>query len=79
MEENKVYKKVGEIFIRMFSNVPKLNEEISSKDISDWDSLRHVMLISEIEKEFGISFDLEDMLSMSTFGDICLNVSKKIQ
>lgn len=79
MEETKVHKKVEEIFRREFSNVPKLNEDISSKDIADWDSLRHVMLITEIEKEFGISFDLEDMLSMSTFGEICLNVSKKIQ
>ena len=79
MEETKVHKKVEEIFRRMFSNVPKLNEDISSKDIADWDSLRHVMMITEIEKEFGISFDLDDMLSMSTFGDICSNVSNKIQ
>lgn len=79
MEENKIHKKAEAIFRRIFSNVPKLNEDISSKDIAGWDSLQHVMLITEIEKEFGISFDLEDMLSMSTFGEICLNISKKIQ
>ena len=78
MDKNIIHNKVEEIFKKTFRSLPDLHYDISSKHIADWDSLRHVMLISEIEKEFEISFELEDMLSMSTFGEICLNVAAKI-
>lgn len=79
MEENLLDQKLREIFKASFNNLPELLENTSSKDIVDWDSLRHVMLITEIENQFDIKFELDEMLSMSTYGEIRSNVSKKLQ
>jgi len=79
MEEKLLDQKLREIFKALFKNPPELRDDSSSKDIADWDSLRHVMLITEIENQFGIKFDLDEMLSMSNFGEIRQFVSAKIQ
>ncbi|MCF8380185.1 MAG: acyl carrier protein [Bacteroidales bacterium] len=79
MEDNTVDQKLQDIFKSFFRNVKDLKENTSSKDIPEWDSLRHVMLITEIENQFEIKFDLDEMLSMSSFGEIRQKVSDKIQ
>ncbi len=60
----------------IFEDVLKINnisitEEMQAKDIDNWDSLNHALLIDAIEKHFEISFDLMDMISMNTVGEIC--------
>ena len=39
--------------------------------VDQWDSLNHAILIEAIEKHYNIKFDLMDMISMQTVGDIC--------
>ncbi len=56
-----------------------LNASSSSKDVDGWDSLRHVMIISEVEKEFAISIDFMEVLEIKTIGDICTSVSKQLK
>ncbi|NLU39935.1 MAG: acyl carrier protein [Bacteroidales bacterium] len=56
-----------------------LNASSSSKDVEGWDSLRHVMIISEVEKEFAISIDFMEVLEIKTIGDICTSVSKQLK
>lgn len=48
-----------------------ISEEMQAKDVDNWDSLNHALLIDAIEKHFDISFDLMDMISMNTVGEIC--------
>lgn len=73
-----VKKKLEEIFKKSFPGITKVEESTSSADIREWDSLRHVMLIAEVEKTFNISFEITDMLQMKTFGEICKKVEEKI-
>lgn len=35
-------------------------------DIDGWDSLGHVSMVSGLEKEFGLSFDVDDVMEMET-------------
>jgi acyl carrier protein len=79
MEIKEIKQKVEKIFEKIFGKVPGLNDGTSSKDIREWDSLKHIMLITAVEKEFGIKFGLDDMLNMKTFGDICSSVEKNLQ
>lgn len=67
----------------IFEEIIKINnttitEEMQAKDLDNWDSLNHALLIDAIEKHFEISFDLMDMISMNTVGDICDKVLIKI-
>ena len=39
-------------------------------DIQAWDSLGQLNLILQVEKEFEVTFDIEDVLSFFTIGDV---------
>ncbi|MBN1414804.1 MAG: acyl carrier protein [Bacteroidales bacterium] len=49
----------------------------TADDIKNWDSLRHVMIINEIEDYFSIRFDLTEMLDINNVGDICKAILNK--
>ena len=80
MTNEKISEQVKTIFKQIFKGEPELtlNENTSSNDIVSWNSLSHVILIDTIEKHFGIKFDLDAMLSMETFGEICCEAEKRI-
>lgn len=49
----------------------------SAKDIDNWDSLTHVVLLHEIEKTFNIQFELEELISFKTVEDIIKAIASK--
>ena len=70
--------KLNPIFARVFEDETlQITEDSSAKDIDRWDSLRHVLLISEIEKAFHTRFDLEEMIGFQNVGDIARALEKK--
>ncbi len=73
-----IRKRIEEVFAATFRVTPPLQDTLSSGDIRAWDSLNHIVLINKIEKSFGISFDLDEMLTMQSFGEICNAVKKKV-
>jgi acyl carrier protein len=59
--------------INIFSHImgiPKneLNDSIAYNSHPAWDSLKHLQLISELETEFDIEFDMDDIIAMENFG-----------
>ena len=78
MKEEEIKSRVENIFRKMFSGVSQIEMNTSSKDVKGWDSLRHFILITEIEKEFQIGFELDEILSMTTFGEICEGVKRSL-
>jgi len=79
MEYEEILETVAGICREVFENKNlDITAETSAKDIRKWDSLYHVMLITAVEKHFGIRFELEDMLDMKTVGQICMAVKEKI-
>lgn len=47
-----------------------LTEETTAEDIEEWDSLTHVQIVAEIQKEFDIKFSAKEMLLWENVGDI---------
>jgi len=47
-----------------------ITREMTAQDVEKWDSLRHVQLISEVERAFGIKFKLREIMSMNNVGDL---------
>jgi acyl carrier protein len=72
MEQQDILVTVQDIMRQVF-RMPHLviSESMSAADISQWNSLNHVILISELEKKYDIKFDLSDMLDIRTVQDIC--------
>ena len=58
-------KKLEELLKKIFK-IQKINLESSIEDISEWDSLIHVQLISTIEKEFKIKIKFDDVMVMTS-------------
>jgi len=48
----------------------KINDRMSRKDVEEWDSMAHLMLVSEIESEFGVMMSDDDITEIKTVGDI---------
>jgi len=63
--------RLNEIFSKVFLiELDQINDELSRKDVEEWDSMGHLMLISEVESTFGVFISDEDMTKIKTLGDI---------
>ena len=79
MNEEKVIKKLKPIFKRIFSkNDFTFSRKLSADNVEEWDSLSHMNLIVAIEKEFKISFTLEELELQNDVGDTIDLILKKI-
>lgn len=47
-----------------------IKDEMSSKDIADWDSMNYLLFIAELEKEYQMSFSMDEVMNAQTLGDI---------
>jgi len=56
----------------------RLNLETGPGSIAEWDSLASLTLVSEIENEFDINLELEDILSINSVKDIVDIVEKMV-
>ncbi|MFN4770214.1 MAG: acyl carrier protein [Candidatus Kapaibacterium sp.] len=45
----------------------RINDELAYQQIPEWDSIAHMVLISEIEQEFDISLDTDEVIDLSSF------------
>lgn len=73
-----VLKRVTDVFSKTFSLDGSINLSWGPKDIGRWDSLGHLSLILGLEKEFGITFTEDDMLSMDTVGKVHALVKRHV-
>lgn len=55
----------------------EIKDELSSKDIPDWDSMNYLMFIAELEKEFSMSFSMDEVMNAQTLGDLRMLVEKQ--
>jgi acyl carrier protein len=48
----------------------KIKDDLKRKDFEPWDSMAHLVIVSEIENEFGMFFEDEEVVNLWTVGDI---------
>lgn len=51
-------------------DIDKITDEMGPDQIKKWDSLAHVELVSSLEENFEVNFDVIDISRMYTIGDI---------
>ena len=60
--------KYKEVFIKSLSiSEDKFNDKLKYNDISEWDSIGHMTLMSGLEEEFKISIETDDIVDFSSF------------
>lgn len=57
----------------------ELKDETTANDIDGWESITHMMIITEIEKEFNIKFKLMDLMNMNNIGDLIKTITSEIK
>jgi len=79
MDNMEILEKLTVIFRNVFGdNSLNLSNELTANDIAQWDSLSHMLLISEIENSFSIKFKLKDLNKMRNVGDMVEIISSKL-
>ena len=63
-----IKKKYTEIFIKSLSmNKKDFREDLKFGELSNWDSVGHMTLISTLEDRFDISIQAEDIIEFNSF------------
>ena len=57
----------------------EMNDELSAKDVDGWDSLTHMIIITEIESRFGIRFKLKELNKLNNLGNLIGLVNLKLE
>ena len=70
MTRTKIFEKLTRIFKEVFDDESLVIEDsTTANDIDDWDSLTHINLIAAIENEFGMEFNMKEIIALKNVGD----------
>lgn len=79
MERNEILEKLTLIFRTTFNDSELvLNDEMNASDVENWDSLTNMLMISEVESQFGIRFKLKELNQLKSVGDIASFLEEKL-
>ena len=71
MSKEEVYERLNKVFQDIFDDDSiTVNENTTSNDIEDWDSLEHINLVVAIEQEFGMKFNMNEVTTMKNVGEM---------
>ena len=72
--------KINHILINIFKISPEESEKnLGMKDVTAWDSLSHMDLITRVEDEFKIQLSGDEVAEMITFDNIRSIVKKHVR
>lgn len=80
MDKNAIIEKLTAIFHEIFNdNNIVLSDEMTAKDVENWDSLTHMLMITKVEETFGIKFKLKELNKLKMVGDLINTIETKLQ
>ncbi len=79
MTREEIFGKLNEVFRDVFEDDDiTVSDQTTADDIDDWDSLEHINLINAIEQEFGIKFNMGQIVSMKNVGEMVSIIESKL-
>ena len=79
MSREEVFERLNEVFRDVFDDESiEVNENTTSADIEDWDSLEHISLMSAVEQEFGVKFTMGQVVTMKNVGEMARLIEEKL-
>lgn len=71
MSREEIFEKLNEVFADVFDDDSiVVTDATTADDIEDWDSLEHINLIAAVEQEFGIKFNMGQIVTMKNVGEM---------
>ena len=79
MSREEIYEQLNEVFRDVFDDdTIEVNDQTTSRDIEDWDSLEHINLMAAVESEFGIKFSMGQIVTMKNVGEMADIILQKV-
>ena len=79
MNQEKILKRVQDIFNDIFLEPVDITLELSAQDVEEWDSYTHITLIIAIEKEFDVRFVTGEVENTQNIGDLINLIEKHLK
>ena len=58
---------LSEVIAKAFGITPNdITDELEYQSIPEWDSVSHLVLVTELEAAYGITIEMEDVLTMGS-------------
>lgn len=64
----KTFEQIAEEILKIEAG--KVSDTLTPKDVPEWDSMNYLFFIAELEKEYELSFSMDEVLNAKTLGDI---------
>ncbi|MBU6370918.1 MAG: acyl carrier protein [Patescibacteria group bacterium] len=48
----------------------KIGDDLTPKDVPDWDSMNYLLFIAELERAFKMSFSMDEVMNAKSLGDV---------
>ena len=79
MEKTEIREKIKEVLISVLNHDNfEMIDELSAKDVDGWDSLTHMIIITEIESLFSVRFKLKELNKLNNLGNLIDLVKGKL-
>lgn len=79
MSRKEIFEKITLIFREEFDDDSLvIVDETNAEDIEDWDSLAHVELVMEMEKTFGLKFNIKEVGKLANVGEMADLIERKL-
>ena len=80
MSREEIMTRLNEVFRNMFDDDSiVLNDNTTSDDIEDWDSLEHINLLVSVEQEFNMKFNMNEVTNMKNVGEMVDIIISRIE
>ncbi len=71
MSREEVFERLNEVFRDVFDDEEiTVTDATTADDIEEWDSLEHINLLAAVEQEFGMKFNMGQVVSMKNVGEM---------
>lgn len=79
MERNEIVEKIRTILKTVLKHENfSMKDEMSAKDVEGWDSLTHMVIITEIEKGLGVKFKLKELNKLNNMSSLITLIQTKL-
>lgn len=70
MNRNDIFCRIKKVFEDFFDGEVEVNENTSMENCEEWESVSHIQLIFELEEEFEMEFEAEQIADMTSIKKI---------
>ncbi len=71
MTREEIFEQLNEVFRDVFDDESiVVTDETTADDIEDWDSLEHINLVAAVETQFGVKFNMGQIVTLKNVGEM---------